>query len=167
MQDGFHHSKAELGCFQDPDEAYRRRGAPYTFNAEAFLVAVLALKSAKVTTVHESGHDIAWPGFDHAKQDPIPDAILVPSTTRVIVLEGNYVLLNDPPWSKISAVASERWFVDVPREIAKERLVLRHLAAGIEESVDAATARIEYNDLRNGDYIFDHSIPADVVIANY
>lgn len=48
------------------------------------------------------------PAFDHAVQDPVPMQIRIPATTRVVLLEGNYVLLNKEPWDQIGRVASER-----------------------------------------------------------
>jgi pantothenate kinase len=48
------------------------------------------------------------PSFDHAKQDPIPLDIRVPATARVVILEGNYVLLDQQSWSGIGKTADER-----------------------------------------------------------
>lgn len=52
------------------------------------------------------------------------------------------------------------------RETAKGRLIKRHIAAGIETSMEAAAARAEENDLPNGDYIRDNMISPDVVVES-
>jgi len=48
------------------------------------------------------------PSFDHAKQDPVPLDIRVPATARVVIIEGNYILLDHHPWSQIGEMADER-----------------------------------------------------------
>lgn len=59
-----------------------------------------------------------------------------------------------------------RWFVDVPRDVAKNRLLKRHLEAGIENTIVAAEKRVEANDLRNGDLILANLIQPDVIIRS-
>ena len=61
---------------------------------------------------------------------------------------------------------SLRWYVDVRREVAKARLIERHLQAGIENSPLAAAARAESNDLQNADYMLSRLIRPDVVIQS-
>lgn len=58
------------------------------------------------------------------------------------------------------------WFVDVPNVVAKQRLIKRHMEAGIESTVEAAAARAESNDLRNGELIRSKLLKPDVVIQN-
>lgn len=59
-----------------------------------------------------------------------------------------------------------RWFVDVPPDIARERLAGRHLAAGISSTREEAIIRAEANDLPNGDLIRGNLIEPDVRIIN-
>jgi pantothenate kinase len=54
----------------------------------------------------------------------------------------------------------------VPAEIAKERLIERHVAAGIEKSRQGAAARVEENDIQNGDLIRAKLIEPDVKVIN-
>lgn len=61
---------------------------------------------------------------------------------------------------------STRWFVDAPEDVAKERVVLRHLAAGIETYRADAEKRVELNDLLNGREIRANLIQPDLVISN-
>jgi pantothenate kinase len=51
---------------------------------------------------------VALPGFDHAVQDPVEGEILVPASAKVVLLEGNYVLLNEEPWDMIAAMVNDR-----------------------------------------------------------
>jgi pantothenate kinase len=50
LQDGFHYSKGVLSAFPDPELAFKRRGAPFTFDAESFVTLVKAIKSMPMTT---------------------------------------------------------------------------------------------------------------------
>jgi pantothenate kinase len=59
-----------------------------------------------------------------------------------------------------------RWFVDVPPETARERLIKRHVLAGIEKTRQAAAARVEENDIRNGELIRARLLLPEVVINN-
>lgn len=167
-QDGFHYSKAVLSTFPDPDLAFKRRGAPFTFDALAFVALVKALKSMPVTTATspEPEQFLYAPSFDHALKDPAPNAIAISSRTRLVIVEGNYTLLDQKPWNEIPPLCEEKWFVDVDREVVKERLAQRHLLAGIETSAMAAVRRAEENDLPNGELIRGLLVEPDVVIKN-
>lgn len=123
------------------------------------------------------------PSFDHAVQDPIEDDIAISSRNRVVIIEGNYTLMDQKPWREISEICDQRyvscvlvllflrltysrWFVDTPPEVVKERLAARHLAAGIETSYEAAVERAETNDIPNGELIRSLLIKPDVSIQN-
>ncbi|RBR00871.1 hypothetical protein FVER53590_10976 [Fusarium verticillioides] len=164
--DGFHYSRTTLCSFDDPEEAFRRRGAPFTFDAAALVDLVALIKKTPVTTHNEPQIIIKAPGFDHARKDPIPDATEIPSRAKVVIIEGNYVLLNQEPWSRISTLADDKWFVNIPVDIARERLASRHLKAGIETTIGAAIKRADENDIPNGEYIRSHLIAPNVRIIN-
>ncbi|SMQ48040.1 unnamed protein product [Zymoseptoria tritici ST99CH_1A5] len=161
--DGFHFPKSHLAALQDPAEAFARRGNPLSFNAAKFVEAVASLKA---TASGLAPTDIALPGFDHAVQDPVDNEIIVLASAKVVLLEGNYVLLNEKPWNQISDMVDDRWYIDVPRDVAKLRLIERHLRAGIETCSVAAAARAESNDLMNADYIASRLIEPDMVIRS-
>lgn len=141
------------------------------------------LKTAPVTTSGEPEQPIYAPSFDHAVQDPVDDDIAISSRNRVVIVEGNYTLLNQKPWNEITKLCDEkygprsqtrrqqrltnlRWFVDVPPETVRDRLAARHLAAGIETSYEAAVQRAETNDIPNGEMIRSLLIEPDVTIHN-
>ncbi len=92
--DGFHYPRAALADFPDPDEARRRRGAPWTFDADAFVAAVAEARANRdaVTRV---------PEFDHEVHDPEPGKIAIEPTHKIVLVEGNYLLLNDLPWRRL------------------------------------------------------------------
>lgn len=92
----------------NPEEAFRRRGAPFTFDAKAFVAAVRALQEWKVTTTSEPAFDFLCPSFDHAIQDPVQDDIIIRSTTKFVILEGNYTMLDQSPWNEVASIVQER-----------------------------------------------------------
>jgi pantothenate kinase len=181
-QDGFHYTRKVLSTFEDAELAFRRRGAPFTFDAAACVELVRKLKNTPVTT-DEAGVSVPAPSFDHAAKDPVEGGILIPSRARLVIVEGNYTLLKQTPWSQIPEMCEERfvviipmpvaerlilnrWFVDAPVDVVRNRLAQRHLAAGIETSVEAAIARAEENDIPNGELIRSLLVKPDVIIEN-
>lgn len=108
MKDGFHFTKEVLSSFQDPENAFRRRGAPFTFDAESFINLVKAVKAAPVTTSQEPEQHVYAPSFDHAVQDPVENDIAISSRNRIVIVEGNYTLLNQKPWDKIDSLYDEK-----------------------------------------------------------
>ncbi|CAJ2504396.1 Uu.00g117900.m01.CDS01 [Anthostomella pinea] len=164
--DGFHYSTSVLFSFDDPALAFRKRGAPFTFDAAGLLELVLTLKTIPVTTDEHQEMIITAPSFDHGVQDPVLDDIHISSKSKVVIMKGNYTLLNQSPWDEISELVDDRWFVVVPAIVARERLIERHLRAGIETSREAAALRAEDNDIPNGDLIGAALIEPSVRITN-
>jgi pantothenate kinase len=162
--------------------AFQRRGAPFTFDANAFLSLIRTLKSTPVTTGDERVQPVYAPSFDHAIQDPVENDIVVSSQNRIVIIEGNYTLLDQKPWSEIPDLCDERlvrltvlsgirltesrWFVDVAPDVVRDRLAARHVAAGIESTYEAAVQRAETNDIPNGEMIRSLLIKPHVTIRN-
>lgn len=164
--DGFHLYRSQLAQMADREEAFARRGAAFTFDADGWLALVRGLRGAiggdGAREREEEGEEgVVWaPSFDHAAKDPVPRAIRIGPAQRVVVLEGNYVLLQSPAassaegtspaWSQAAALLDERWFVAVDEAAAARRLVARHVAAGIVASEAEAWGRVRGSDLLNG-----------------
>jgi pantothenate kinase len=97
------------------------------------------------------------PTFDHAVKDPVTDGLTVAPEVEVCIIEGNYLLSDEAPWQSIADAVDERWLVEVDPGLARDRVALRHLKAGIETTMEAALARAENNDMVNGEYVMKHS----------
>jgi pantothenate kinase len=147
--DGFHLSKSRLEKGVDGRssiECFARRGAPFTFDGEGFAAALNAV-------LLEGGS--TWPDFDHSVGDPEPNAIIIPKKARLLIVEGIYVLFKvGKGWSQIPSLLSASWFLDTPRELANERLTLRHMKAW-NFTREAALERIALNDGPNGDLVVE------------
>jgi len=82
---------------------------------------------------------------------------VIKPTHHIVVLEGNYVHLTVPPWDEATRLLDERWFIDVERDVARERIIQRHLLAGIEKDKEQAAKRFDENDWPNGIFLMDNS----------
>jgi pantothenate kinase len=151
--DGFHYSRAQLDGFPDPAAAHARRGAPWTFDAGAFVAAVRAAAPP--------GASLDAPTFDHGAGDPAPGGVVIQPWHRVLLVEGNYVLLDEAPWSELAPLATERWFLGCPLDTAMARVFARQRRQGRPREVVAA--RIAGNDRPNAELVNASAARADVV----
>lgn len=149
--DGFHLPLATLHAMPNAAEAIARRGAPWTFDADAAVALVKDLGTSF------NVRDIPVPTFDHAIKDPVAGGQIVKADVQVCILEGNYLLSDEGSWSDIADLVDQRWLVKVDPLLARARVATRHLAAGIEPSMALSLARTDYNDIPNGEYVAKHS----------
>jgi len=155
--DGFHLTKAQLAQFPDPVAAFARRGAPWTFDAAGFVSALQRVRQAAGVAY------VGWPGFEHSIGDPIADAALVPIATKLVIVEGLYLLHDADGWQDVRGQLDECWYLDTPLPIAMERLANRHMQAwGFTRQ--QADARIATNDGLNAQLVADSAARADFLI---
>ncbi|CDP03691.1 unnamed protein product [Coffea canephora] len=153
--DGFHLYQHQLDAMEDPEKAHARRGAPWTFDP--------ALLLRCLETMRDQGSVYA-PSFDHGVGDPVEDDIFVDVRHKVVIVEGNYLLLEESVWKDISTIFDEKWFVDVDMEIAMERVLQRHISTGKPPHV--AKWRIDYNDRPNAELIMKSKNNADLIVKS-
>ena len=153
--DGFHLSKAQLRQMPDPELAFARRGAPWTFDAAGFIHALQRIRTGQRTT---------WPDFAHDVGDPVPDAITVPPQARLIIVEGLYLLHEGDGWGVAKSLFDECWYLNTPMEVAMERLVRRHMQAwGFTRA--QAQHRIDSSDGHNATLVAASATHADWYIT--
>lgn len=157
--DGFHLTQAALRRMPDPEAAFARRGAPWTFDVPALTARVRTLQDA-------AGREpVPWPDFRHETGDPVEGALLVGPETRLVLVEGLYLLCRSDGWEAVSRLFDERWYLDTPLEVALTRLAARHRAAwGLTR--EAAEARIAANDRFNAEIVAESCDFADWRLAN-
>ncbi|KAI8947508.1 P-loop containing nucleoside triphosphate hydrolase protein [Xylaria longipes] len=161
--DGFHYTRAYLDTLPNHIEAHARRGAPWTFDADG---VVDLLKTLSASRVGAEPVVILAPSFDHKLKDPVAEAIRIEPETEIIIVEGNWLLLDREPWKQIPEYVDDTWFVDVEPALASHRIALRHMTAGIENTWEAAMARAEANDLLNGDEVRKHLLEPNVRVKS-
>jgi pantothenate kinase len=156
--DGFHLTKAQLRQMPDPEAAFARRGAPWTFDSAALLHTLRSLRE------NADRNTVAWPGFQHDIGDPIEAASLVAPETRLILVEGLYLLYDRDGWDKIGDCFDELWYLDTPLAVAMERLTARHMEAW-HLTREAAQMRIAHNDGLNAEIVESTRHRANWLIA--
>ncbi len=149
--DGFHRTTADLAARGWVAE----RGAPRTFDAEAFVALVRRLRA---------GGAVLAPAFDRRAEEPVPDAIAVPVDCPLVVIEGNYLLLDRPPWSDLPGLLDETWYVEVDEPVRVARLVDRHVEFG-RSADDARHRATEGPDAANARLVIASRGRADVIVA--
>jgi pantothenate kinase len=150
--DGYHLADVQLDALGLRD----RKGAPETFDGHGYLATLARLRSGDPATVFV-------PGFERVLEQPIAAAIAIPASVRVVVSEGNYLLLQDDPWPRVRALFDEIWFVDLADRERVRRLVARHTEFGKEEK--AAQAWALGPDQANADRILASRDGADLIIV--
>lgn len=151
--DGYHYDDGLLTALG----RLARKGAPDTFDVGGLRHMLLRLRD-------NSEGPIAVPVFDRDIEVARAGARLIPETVRVIVVEGNYLLLNQPPWAGLAPLFDVTVMLDCSAGVLRERLVRRWRGAGLP--AEEIRRRVEENDLPNGVTVAENSIEADIVIAN-
>ena len=59
--------------------------------------------------------DIAIPVFDRSMELSRAGAAIIGSDVKFVLVEGNYLLLDEQPWSGLGSLFDFSIFVDVPR----------------------------------------------------
>ncbi|MFI7524425.1 nucleoside/nucleotide kinase family protein [Nocardia salmonicida] len=150
--DGFHKTSAEL----DAVGARHRKGQPDTFDVSGFVARLKLLREAPL------GEPVPWPIYDRELHDPVPDKIAF-SAQRLAVVEGNYLLLDQPGWAEVRSQLDEVWFLDADGSIIEQRLTDRHLLGG--KTAEQAKAKIADSDMPNAHLIVGTRGRADVVLS--
>ncbi|KAI4864415.1 phosphoribulokinase/uridine kinase [Hypoxylon rubiginosum] len=149
--DGFHLPLATLIAMPNASEAIARRGIAWTFDGAGVVTLVHRLRSA-------AGHEtVLAPTFDHAIKDPVDGGLTIDKDVEVCIIEGNYLLCEEEPWREIAGLVDDRWLVHVDPGLARKRVAARHLAAGIETTMEDALRRTDENDLVNGQFVMEKS----------
>jgi pantothenate kinase len=158
--DGFHLTRKALSELPNAEEAIARRGAAFTFDAHRFLDLIIDLKQPL------PGPTIVAPTFDHRRKDPVEGDMVILPMNKIVIVEGNYVALDEDVWRDARKLMDEVWFVDVDEKIARTRLAARHLRAGIVQTIEDGDKRAVENDLVNGREIMEKRLPVDEIIKS-
>jgi pantothenate kinase len=138
--DGFHLAQRELERLGRAD----RKGAPDTFDAAGFVALLRRLREPARATVYA-------PEFVRAIEDSIAGAIPVEARHDVVVVEGNYLLLDSGEWEPLGGLLDEVWYIEIAEKVRLERLLSRHVAYG--RSPAEAEAWVLGNDEPNAELI--------------
>jgi pantothenate kinase len=151
--DGFHLADIELQRLGRRD----RKGAPDTFDAHGYLNLLRRLRTDEPSVVYA-------PAFERTLEQPLAAAVSIPPAARLILTEGNYLLLDAEPWSAIASELDEVWYCALDDERRRTRLTARHVAFGKEPGFAAQWVREV--DEANARLITASQTRADLIVPN-
>ena len=152
--DGFHYPNSYLAShtiLRDGAEIPLKniKGAPETFDV-AHLAAKLAAAKEGATP---------FPVYDRRIHDVVPDALI--ADAPILLVEGNWLLLDEEPWRDLRALADYRIRIDAPSALLKDRLIARKVQGGLSEA--EARAFYEASDAPNVLRFAAHAGAADEI----
>ncbi|NUO44198.1 MAG: nucleoside/nucleotide kinase family protein [Streptomyces sp.] len=151
--DGFHLADVELDRLGLRD----RKGAPPTFDAAGYAALLRRLRG------EEDGDDVVYaPGFERVLEQPIAGAVPVPPSARLVVTEGNYLLLGTGAWTRVREQLDEVWFCELAEAERIRRLVARHEEFG--KGHEEAVAWVMRTDQRNAELVAATRDRADLIV---
>ncbi len=151
--DGYHYDDLYLV----PAGLRPRKGAPMTFDVGGLFHTLQRLRA-------RDEEEVSVPVFDRKIEIARAGARLIPKDVPVIVVEGNWLLLNQAPWDRLRPLFDVTVMVEVPEHVLRARLRGRWERLGLSEA--EIVAKLEENDLPNGRLVRDGSVTADHVIRN-
>ncbi|WP_435230003.1 phosphoribulokinase [Pseudopelagicola sp. nBUS_20] len=149
--DGFHLENDQL----QEMGLLHRKGAPETFDAEGFVSLLRRVRNEST---------IPFPTFDREADKIVPNSGQIHEGTRIVLIEGNYLLLNLRPWSDLNNLFDLTVWLKVDREELEARLISRWLTHGLQP--DDARTRVLGNDKKNVTFVEANSIAPDVTLKS-
>ncbi|WP_147107586.1 nucleoside/nucleotide kinase family protein [Tateyamaria sp. syn59] len=146
--DGFHLDDRLLQV----DGTQARKGAPHTFDTSGFVRMVRALQSPD---------PVVFPIFDRQREIAIAGAGRVDATCRTVLVEGNYLLLNQSPWDELHGL----WACSVAIHPNIDTLTHRLHARWAEHGKPDAQTWIDTNDMPNITTVLNNSARADITLT--
>ena len=151
--DGFHYDDLVLN-----ERGWRaRKGAPETFD-------VAGLEHLLARLRNNSEQEIAVPVFDRALEISRAGALIIPRSTRFVIVEGNYLLLRQVPWTNLLRYYDMTVFLQVEERVLRERLEMRWRLFGFNN--EEVQAKVVQNDLPNALLVTSQSQSPDFLIRS-
>lgn len=147
--DGFHLADTELDRLGLRD----RKGAPETFDPGGFAALLARIRI---------GESVWAPAFERTLEQPIAQSLPITAATRVVISEGNYLLLQGGRWPEVRRYFDEIWFCRIDDDLRRERLIVRHVQFG--KTPQQALAWVLRSDERNAELIAETARYADLVV---
>lgn len=132
-----------------------RKGAPETFDVRGFSDIIYAIRRAD--------EEVLVPIFDRSREITIGSARAIDVKSEIIIAEGNYLLLDEAPWSRLKDHFDLTIFINPGEAELSLRLRQRWTSYGYDEQTIAA--KVDGNDMPNGRRVIENSRPADVALT--
>ena len=151
QMDGFHYDDQIL----KQKSLLLKKGAPETFDVMGFLNFLFRLQNE---------NEVAIPIFDRSLELSRSSAVIISKETRVVIVEGNYILLKTHPWRELHKFFNSTIMINTKHEILEKRLIERWRSFNIPE--EEIKQKVFENDLPNGVNVYKNSIHADFNLLN-
>ena len=148
--DGFHLDNSILADRNLLD----RKGAPATFDTAGFIHLMNRLSNFE--------DDVVIPEFDRNKDLSIAGSSIISTKDKVLIVEGNYLLIEEEPWTKLKKTWDQTIFINPGIDTLEQRLLNRWLRYGLD--TQDAKKRTLSNDLPNARYVLEKSSDSDIQI---
>jgi len=157
--DGFHYPNSYLETRFATDGGGNRvsllwkKGAPETFDVAAFIECLDRLRAEPTVSV---------PAYDRRMHDVVPDGITVTARHTIVLLEGNYLLLNRGGWKRVAPRLDMTIFLMLPLGAARNFIIRRHVRGG--RTYAEAVRHFEEVDRKNYDVCAASAAGADLIV---
>jgi len=149
--DGFHMDNDTL----TEKGLLHRKGAPMTFDVAAF-------KSTLESLLSED--EVPIPLFDRAQDCTVPNAAKITGADKYVIVEGNYLLLDQEDWRDLHQLWEFSVFVEAEFDDLECRLINRWLDHGLDH--ETAKQRAHNNDLINAATVLNYRLKSDLTLTN-
>jgi hypothetical protein len=152
--DGFHRRQEYLQSHWVQKDGQRIpmveiKGAPVTFDLEKLAESIRRVRD---------GGACGWPVYDRMLHNPVEDAVTVDS--GIVILEGNYLLLDEDGWRDLRQYADYTVSVSADKGMLRERLIERRMKTGVDR--EAAVRFVDFSDMPNVRLCLEKTMPADL-----
>ncbi len=130
----------------------RIKGAPITFDLDAL--------TRKIREVSE-GNICRWPHYNRQLHDPVDDAITIDAD--IVLIEGNYLLLDTDGWRDLSRYADYTIALTADADMLRERLIGRKMKTGMTR--EDAERFVAFSDMPNVRLCLDKTMKADLELC--
>ncbi len=127
------------------------KGAPETFDLDKLTERVRKVAAGEVC---------GWPQYDRLLHNPVEDAVTVDG--EIVLLEGNYLLLDTDGWRDLKKYADCTFMIRAEEDLLRDRLVERRMKTGVAQK--AAEEFVDYSDMVNVRTCLTRSMPADLTL---
>jgi len=133
----------------------KRKGAPETFDFVGFKHLLLRVKNED---------EVVYPVFDREREISIAGTGLIKKNIRIVIVEGNYLLFDEEPWSCLSELWDYSVFLDLELSVLERRLVDRWIDHGFSRA--EAQQKAVGNDIQNAKRVIASRIQATRIISD-
>lgn len=151
--DGFHLANTELHRLGLTD----RKGAPETFDPAGFVALLRRLRA---------GDELVYaPAYSRVLHESIGGVIPVLPSVRLVVVEGNYLLVGDGAWAGVRPLVDLAMYLDAPEHTRTSALLRRQRSRGLDET--AARDWVYRSDEANARLVEATRGRADVILTRH